>query len=163
MLTPNLVNSFATSPSHYAQNLSMSDESPVGFIQELSGEGTITHTDGSVSPLNMGQPVYEGDIIETASNGAVNITFSDESSFAVSEDSRVAIDEYVYDNSGAGEGSQNFSVLKGMFVFTSGLVGRDDPDDVHIQTPAARSVSAGPSSPETSITAKSQLLKALSL
>src|SRR5690606_32438727 len=29
----------------------------------------------------------------------------------------------------------NFSVLRGMFVFTSGLIGRDDPDDVEIDTP----------------------------
>ena len=32
--------------------------------------------------------------------------------------------------------AQDFSVLKGVFVFTSGLIGREDPDDVNIDTPS---------------------------
>lgn len=135
-LTPQLVESFSQSPAEYAQSLTMTDESPVGQVSEISGEATITRTNGQVEPISLGTPVYQGDIVETASDGALNITFSDDSSFAVSEDARLAIDEYVYDDTGAGEGVQSFSVLKGVFVFTSGLVGRDDPDDVTIDTPS---------------------------
>ncbi|MCB9981061.1 MAG: hypothetical protein H6860_01525 [Rhodospirillales bacterium] len=125
-LTPELVNSFARSPAQYAQSHSMNDESPVGSVDEISGEATITHLDGSVEHITQGMPIYQGDVIETAADGAVNIAFIDETSFAVSEDARLAIDEYVYDPS-TESGSQDFSVLKGMFVFTSGLIGRDDP------------------------------------
>ena len=134
-LTPELVNSFARSPAQYAQSHSMNDESPVGSVDEISGEATITHLDGSVEHITQGMPIYQGDVIETAADGAVNIAFIDETSFAVSEDARLAIDEYVYDPS-TESGSQDFSVLKGMFVFTSGLIGRDDPDDVNIDTPS---------------------------
>ena len=52
----------------------------------------------------------------------------------MSEDSRLSIDEYVFDPA-TNEGSTDFSVLKGLFVFTSGLIGREDPDDVNIDTP----------------------------
>ncbi len=134
-LTPNMVNSFVQSPSIYASNMSMNDESPIGSIQEISGDATVTRTDGTVEPLTLGSPIYQGDIVETAADGAVNISFADESSFAISEDARLAIDEFVYDPV-TEEGSQDFSVLKGIFVFTSGLVGRDDPDDVNIDTPS---------------------------
>lgn len=134
-LTPELVNSFARSPAQYAQNLSISDESPVGSVGEIAGDATITRLDGSVEPITAGTPVYQGDIIETAANGAVNIAFIDDTTFAVSEDARLAIDEYVYDPA-TESGTQDFSVLKGMFVFTSGLIGRDDPDDVNISTPS---------------------------
>ncbi len=134
-LTPQLVNSFSTSPQVYAANSTMTDESPVGGVSEITGEATVTRLDGSVEPISKGTPIFQGDIIETAANGAVNIIFSDETSFAVSEDARLAIDEYVYDPS-TNEGTQDFSVLKGVFVFTSGLIGREDPDDVNIDTPS---------------------------
>lgn len=133
-LTPDLVNSFATSSPEYAQNLSMMDISPVGAVDEFTGNATVTRADGSTEQVGMGTKIYEGDIIETGSDGAVNIMFVDETTFAVSEDARMAIDEYVFDAS-TQDGVQNFSVLKGVFVFTSGLIGREDPDDVMIETP----------------------------
>lgn len=133
-LTPELVNAFSHSPAQYAQAMSISDVSPVGAVEEFSGEATVTRTDGSIHTVSIGTEIYEGDIIETGSDGAVNILFSDETTFAVSEDARMAIDEYVFDPT-TEAGSQNFSVLKGVFVFTSGLIGRDDPDDVQIDTP----------------------------
>jgi len=40
----------------------------------------------------------------------------------------------VFDPASQG-GIQNFSVVKGVFVYTSGLIGREDPDDVTIETP----------------------------
>lgn len=133
-LTPELVNSFTKSSAQYAANDTQSDESPVGAVQEVTGVATVTHVDGSVETIVNGTEIYKGDIIETDEHGAVNIKFVDETSFAVSEDARLAIDEYVYD-AGSQSGETNFSVLKGVFVFTSGLIGRDDPDDVHIETP----------------------------
>lgn len=133
-LTPGLVDSFLKSAPQYAQAASMSDESPVGSVQEFSGHATVTHIDGSSETITLGTRIYEGDIIETGGDGAVNISFVDETNFAVSENARLAIDEYVFDPS-TSEGSTDFSVLKGLFVFTSGLIGRADPDDVTIDTP----------------------------
>ncbi len=135
-LTPDLVNSFITSGSEFADTgMNANDASPVGVVQEVSGQATVKHLDGTVETIAIGTYIYQGDIIETDQNGAVNIMFIDETTFAVSEDARLAIDEYVYDPS-TQSGESNFSVLKGVFVFTSGLIGRDDPDDVTIQTPS---------------------------
>ncbi len=134
VLTPELVNSFAQSPGEYAQHSSLNDESPIGSVQEVSGNATVTRTDGSTQSIRIGTPVFHGDIVETDDEGAVNIVFIDETSFAVSDNARLAIDEYVFDPVSE-SGSTNFSVLRGVFVFTSGLIGRDDPDDVEINTP----------------------------
>lgn len=132
-LTPDLVDAFVKN-TQFAQTGTISDVSPVGAVEEVSGEATVTRQDGSVETIQIGTPIFQGDVIETNGDGAVSITFIDETSFAVSEDARMAIDEYVFDPSTM-EGSQNFSVLKGVFVFTSGLIGREDPDDVTIDTP----------------------------
>ncbi|MCB9979441.1 MAG: FG-GAP repeat protein [Rhodospirillales bacterium] len=135
-LTPALVHSFVhdAGPVLYAAAGSATDVSPVGQIDEMDGQATIIRTDGSKEPAAIGTPVYEGDVIETGAHGSVNIVFADETSFAVSENARLAIDEYVYDPANE-SGETHFSVLRGMFVFTSGLVGREDPDDVKIETP----------------------------
>lgn len=134
MLSPKLVDAFVKSGQEYASNASMTDESPVGNIAEISGDATVTRVDGSVDNITIGTEIYNGDIVETSAEGAVNITFIDDSSFAVSEGARLSIDEYVFDPS-TESGQTDFSVLKGMFVYTSGLIGRDDPDDVTIDTP----------------------------
>lgn len=135
-LTPDLVNSFTHGGSQYADaGTGMSDVSPIGAVQEISGEATVTRLNGSIETIGIGTPIYQGDVIDTDESGAVNIIFVDDTTFAVSEDARLSIDEYVFDAS-TQSGVSNFSVLKGVFVFTSGLIGRDDPDDVMIDTPS---------------------------
>lgn len=133
-LTPALVQSFVTSPLQYAANETANDESPVGAIEEVQGNATVTRADGTVETIKIGTPIYEGDIIETDAQGAVNIVFLDQTSMAISENARMAVDDYTF-NPETESGTTNFSVLRGLFVFTSGLIGRDDPDNVKIETP----------------------------
>lgn len=134
ILTENLVDSFLHSPAQYAQATSMTDESPVGAVEEMSGGATVIRANGASEPITLGTPIYQGDVIETSTDGAVNVVFIDETSMAVSENARLAIDDYQFDPS-TESGETNLSVLRGVFVFTSGLIGRDDPDDVLIDTP----------------------------
>ncbi|MGN7438577.1 MAG: FecR domain-containing protein [Alcanivorax sp.] len=134
-LTADLVNSFIRGGDKYAETSTQTDVSPVGAVQEIAGEATVTRVDGTVEVVGIGTPIYQGDVVETDENGAVNIMFIDQTTFAVSEDARLAIDEYVFDPA-TQTGTTNFSVLKGVFVFTSGLIGREDPDDVMINTPS---------------------------
>ena len=134
ILTENLVNSFLKSDPQFAQHSSLNDESPVGAVEEISGNATVLRVDGTSEPLTLGTPIYQGDTIETSETGAVNVMFIDETSMAVSENARLSVDEYQFDPS-TESGTTNLSVLRGVFVFTSGLIGRDDPDDVLIDTP----------------------------
>ncbi len=133
-LTPTLLRSFLSNDAQYAQTVTSHDVSPVGTVAEVVGQATVTRVDGGTEAISIGVSIYEGDIVETATDGAVNIIFMDETSFAIAENARLAIDEYVFDLH-ENSGSTNFSVLKGIFVFTSGLIGRTDPDDVQIDTP----------------------------
>jgi ribonuclease PH len=61
------------------------------------GKQTVTHPDGSQEVLTKGMPVYLDDTIETAPDGAVNITFNDNTVFAVSDNAKMVIDEFLYD------------------------------------------------------------------
>lgn len=135
-LTPGLVHSFLNAGGEVdiAAAGTHNDASPVGKVQDVSGHATVTHPDGTSETISIGTPIFEGDVVETDDQGAVNILFTDESTFAVSESARLAIDQYVFDP-GTDSGASNFSMLRGLFVFTSGLIGREDPDDVSIETP----------------------------
>lgn len=134
VLTQTLVESFARAPLQFAAGATASDASPVGAVEEVKGNATVTRANGTIETITSGTPIYEGDIVQTDANGAVNIVFLDETSMAVSANARLAIDEYTFDPA-TESGTTNFSVLRGLFVFTSGLIGRDDPDDVKIETP----------------------------
>jgi len=133
-LSPNLVEAFSHAPAEFAAAGTATDESPVGAVEEISGTATVTRTDGTTENVVIGTPIYQGDIVETAADGAINIVFMDETSMAVSQNARLAVDQYSFDPQ-TESGTTNFSVLRGLFVFTSGLIGRDDPDDVSIETP----------------------------
>src|SRR5438270_1474679 len=99
ILTPDLVHSFVhhDGPVQYAATATANDASPVGAVREVHGHATVKHTDGTSETVIVGTAIHEGDVVETDAAGAVNITFRDNSSFAVSHNAKLAIDEYVFD------------------------------------------------------------------
>jgi hypothetical protein len=135
-LSADMVNAFVhhAGPMQMAGLATANDETPVGHVKEVTGHATIIHRDGTHEDITIGAAIHEGDVVETQGKGAVNIVFVDQSTFAVSENAKLAIDKYVFDpHSDAGD--SHFSMLRGLFVYASGLIGREDPDDVKIETP----------------------------
>lgn len=138
-LTPELVQAFLPPqhPGEYAQSQPVktaTDATPVGKVTEIVGDVTITRADGTKIKAALGTEVYEGDVIETSAKGGVNILFSDNTTFSISESARLSVDEFTF-NSADNEGSSFFSLLQGLFVYTSGLIGKEDPGQVSINTP----------------------------
>lgn len=114
--------------------MAYTDNNAIGQITEVNGEAIVIRTDGTEEVITLGTEIYLGDVVETTGDGAVNINFTDESSFAISDNARVAIDEYVFDPASE-SGGQDFTVSRGVFMYTSGLIGRENPDSVEIDTP----------------------------
>jgi hypothetical protein len=114
--------------------MTYTNSNQIGEVTEIKGIAKIIRTDGSEESVTLGTEIFQGDIVETSGDGAVNIGFTDDSSFAVSDDARITIDEFVFDPETEG-GAQDFSVARGVFMYTSGLIGRENPDSVEIDTP----------------------------
>ena len=110
------------------------DASPAGKITDISGDAVIVRADGTRVPATTGTLIYAGDVIETSADGAVNILFADNTTFAISESARLSVDDFTF-NAETESGSSFFSLLQGMFVYTSGLIGKNDPASVGIETP----------------------------
>lgn len=137
-LTPDMVTAFLP-PQHAGEYAAAtapaaSDAAPVGKVTQVVGSCTIVHADGTHAKIVPGLAVHQGDVVQTSAKGAVDILFSDNTTFAVSENARLSIDEYTY-NSSSHEGSSFFSLLQGVFVYTSGLIGKHDAGAVNIETP----------------------------
>ena len=121
-----------TSPTwrgYPAEVISMATQA--GSVQ--SGSGTITRG-GVTTDFQPGDAVEQGDIIETSAGQEVTVSFVDDTEVEIDSNSKLTIDEYVFDPE-SGLGAQNFRLLRGIFIYSSGLIGREEPDDVEIYTP----------------------------
>jgi len=106
----------------------------IGVVDKYSGTVTVRHADGTTSVVKQGDPIYQGDVIETAHGGAVGIVLADRSTFALGSSGRLVMDELVYDPN-TKDGHANLSVLKGSFSFISGQIAHAAPDAMQVRTP----------------------------
>ena len=78
--------------------------------------------------------VYRGDVVQTAANGAVGISFTDGTAFNISSNAPMVLNEFVYDPKGK-QNSTLISLSKGTFTFVAGQVAKTG--DMKIDTPVA--------------------------
>ncbi|MDX1738986.1 MAG: hypothetical protein R3261_12160, partial [Alphaproteobacteria bacterium] len=106
-LTARLLESFLTpvAPSQTAQAADGNAGDPIGSVEFLAGRAFAVRTDGTRVELKLGDPVYQGDQIETNEDGSIKMRFADDTIFTLGEDARLALDELVYDP-GVSEGSR---------------------------------------------------------
>ncbi len=116
--------------------LTGTDGEPIGNVENLTGEVFAIRTDGTRVELQVGDPVYQGDILESGPDGAIGVMLADETTFSMGESGRMVLDEMVYDPA-TQEGSVSLSVLEGVFTFVSGQVAKTDPDAMTLDTPVA--------------------------
>ncbi|MBL28017.1 MAG: hypothetical protein CMM50_10775, partial [Rhodospirillaceae bacterium] len=109
---------------------------PIGTVDSVTGQVTAQRVDGTVVTLTVGDPVFQGDVLETTADGEITLIFLDNSEFSMSESARMVLDELIYDPD-SGDGSAQFSVLQGVFAFVSGEVAANNPGATTIETPVA--------------------------
>ena len=103
----------------------------VAFVVGAKG-GTVTHTNGTTEPLQAAQGLQMGDTIETGAGQSVAVQAIDDTQFTLGPNAKLTVDEYVYDPD-TETGSAHYSFLRGVFVYTSGLIGHNDPDDTYVR------------------------------
>ena len=109
---------------------------PIGTVETVEGTVTAIRADGTEVVLGEGDPVFQGDVIETDAKGTINIVFIDDSTFAMDEDGRMVLDELIFDPT-TGDGTSAFSVVQGVFSFVSGEIAEAGPDAMVVNTPVA--------------------------
>jgi hypothetical protein len=114
-----------------AHGSAASDANPIGKVLTVTGTARIEHpaaiivaanlpTDGN-GQVKIGDFIYRGDMVQTGSDGKLGIGFSDGSSFSVSENARMEVNEFIFDPNGHSNSSLT-TLLKGTFTFIAGDV-----------------------------------------
>src|SRR5882672_11019 len=104
----------------------------IGNIQTATGCATLRRASGVAVQALAGDPVCQGDVIETAADGRIGIRFIDGIVFNMSGGTRVVLDEFVCDASGTPH-SALFAVTRGTFAFIAGRVAKTG--SLRIDTP----------------------------
>ncbi len=112
------------------------DGEPIGNVENLSGHVFAVRADGTRVELKVGDPVYQGDILESSADGSIGVLLADETTFSMGENGRMVLDEMIYDPS-TQQGSVSMTALQGVFTFVSGQVAKTDPDAMTLDTPVA--------------------------
>jgi hypothetical protein len=106
------------------------DTNPIGKVLTTTGTIRIEHSATILAQVNLpsdvgqakvGDFVYLGDIIQTGPDGKLGVAFADGSSFSVSPNARMEVNEFVYDPRGHSNSSL-MNLTKGTFTFIAGEV-----------------------------------------
>lgn len=123
-----------------------SAQTDVAVTQVAHGQvvGTLIDAEGTITLLTPGgepraaaanAPIHMNDLVETGAGGRAFILLMDETELTLGENTQLTIDEYVFDEENTANNKGRYSILRGAFLYTSGLIAKKDNPDVQVKTP----------------------------
>src|SRR5258707_9626117 len=115
----------------------------IGNVVAATGSVTIEHANAVVvqatlpsqaGQTKVGDLVYQGDVVRTGADGRVSINFADGTSFNLSNNANMTLNEFVYDPKGKSN-STLFNLSTGTFTFVAGKIAKTG--DMKVDTPVA--------------------------
>lgn len=108
---------------------------PIGVAQTATqGPVTVIHAGATTPvPLEPGDTIGINDTIQTGPGAKASILFDDNTEFTLGENTKLKVDDYVYDPDGAANRAR-YTFLEGVFQYVGGLIDQKDPANVKIET-----------------------------
>jgi hypothetical protein len=103
----------------------------------MQGDVFATDTAGSRRRLVSGGAVFPGDTVETGVRTFALLAFRDQTRAALGSNSRLQIQNFVYDANNASEGSFLVRLARGSMRAVTGLIGKANPSRVAVGTATA--------------------------
>jgi hypothetical protein len=75
-----------------------SDE-PIGNVATVTGIATVIRNKNSL-PLHLRDDIFLNDVVQTSSSSSLDVTFNDATTFHLSANAKITIDNYVYEDGG---------------------------------------------------------------
>lgn len=109
--------------------------SPAGRIKVVSGAAYVVRSGSSVK-AEVGQSVFETDVLRTGDDGRIGVTLDDDTRLSLGPSTEVRLDTFHY---APAEGSVGLAMnfLRGIAVYVSGQIAKLAPDAVRLETPSA--------------------------
>ena len=107
----------------------------IGFVKSVDGHATVTHGQLTYA-AEPGVAVHAGDTLHTLWDGALGVTFKDDTRISLGPFSRVTITNFVF---APREEHYNFvlQLLSGTMQYLSGMTTKLSPGAMKIETPTA--------------------------
>jgi len=94
----------------------------IGQVATLQGSATATHANAAAAnALRVNELIFKNDALQTAADSTLGITFDDETTFSLSANASIVVDEFVYQE-GGGANAALFTVARGTAAFVAGKV-----------------------------------------
>jgi len=106
----------------------------IGQVATLQGTATVKRAGAAAAVLKVKDAIFKNDVLETDANAALGVTFDDESTFSLSANTRLVVDEFVYQEGGSSNAAL-LIVARGTVAFVATLVAKTG--DMKIATPTA--------------------------
>jgi len=117
--------------------ISQNSDAAIGTITEQANSPASIQRQKTTVPGTKGTGVEMADAINTK-QGKVGIVFADETKVQVNENSRIVIDEFVYDPNSKDKGKLALNMASGTARYASGAIAKNNPSSVSINTPTAK-------------------------
>jgi hypothetical protein len=111
------------------------DAPAIAQVKTATGQVAVLRA-GQRLPANVGDKLFEKDVIETGPDGAIGITFVDNTVFSTGPNSQLALDEFQFDSSNF-RGAMLMDMRQGTLAVVSGDITRSSPGAMKIKTPTA--------------------------
>ncbi|HSZ95407.1 MAG TPA: FecR domain-containing protein [Bradyrhizobium sp.] len=121
------------SPAAASTQPAASDE-PIGNVATLTGTASVTRNNQSAVPLKPKDDIYLNDVLQTSVSSTLGVTFNDETTFNLTANASITVDNYVYEDNGK-QNSALFDVTKGTVAFVASAVAKTG--NMKITTPTA--------------------------
>jgi hypothetical protein len=107
----------------------------IGQVATVQGHATVTRADGPRdTPLRVNDPIFRNDLLATGVNSSLGVAFDDETTFDLSANTSIVVNEFVYQEGGTANVA-SFRVMAGTAAFVASLVAKTG--DMKITTPVA--------------------------
>jgi hypothetical protein len=121
------------SPAQAAAPTQADSDEPIGNVATLTGSATVTRNN-TATPLKLQDDIFLNDVVQTSANSTLGVTFNDATTFNLTANARIAIDNYIYQDGGK-QNAALFDIAKGTVAFVAAEVAHTG--DMKISTPTA--------------------------
>ena len=108
----------------------------IGSITDFKGAGQIKRSTQTIA-AGKGSGIEMMDTVSTNSAGRFGITFLDQTKVSITENSKLVIDDFVYDAGSSSKSKLGMKVALGTVRYVSGSIAHGNPNAVNIRTPTS--------------------------
>jgi hypothetical protein len=108
-------------------------DDPIGNVATLTGIATVIRNKNSIA-LKLQDDIFLNDALQTSANSTLGVTFNDSTTFNLTANARITVDDYIYEDGGK-QNKAIFDITKGTVAFVAAAVAKTG--DMTISTPTA--------------------------